>query len=55
MENNHEQTCIDRCEKTTQTTATKTAIRLASEGKLVGIFPEGRINETDQFADMISE
>jgi 1-acyl-sn-glycerol-3-phosphate acyltransferase len=29
------------------TAATKQAIRLASEGKLVGLFPEGRINTTD--------
>lgn len=29
------------------TAATKQAIRLASSGELVGIFPEGRINETD--------
>jgi 1-acyl-sn-glycerol-3-phosphate acyltransferase len=32
------------------TTATKTAIRLAQQGELVGMFPEGRINTTkDQF------
>jgi 1-acyl-sn-glycerol-3-phosphate acyltransferase len=30
------------------TAATKQAIRLASEGKLVGLFPEGRINTTDE-------
>ncbi len=29
------------------TAATKAAIRLAGEGRLVGIFPEGRINMTD--------
>ncbi len=29
------------------TAATKQAIRLAAEGKLVGLFPEGRINTTD--------
>jgi 1-acyl-sn-glycerol-3-phosphate acyltransferase len=29
------------------TAATKLAIRLAKEGKLVGLFPEGRINTTD--------
>jgi 1-acyl-sn-glycerol-3-phosphate acyltransferase len=31
------------------TAATKTAIRYAQEGNLIGLFPEGRINETDQF------
>jgi 1-acyl-sn-glycerol-3-phosphate acyltransferase len=30
------------------TAATKAAIRLASQGELVGMFPEGRINVTDQ-------
>ncbi len=30
------------------TAATKVAIRYAQEGQLVGLFPEGRINETDQ-------
>ncbi len=30
------------------TAATKQAIRLASEGKLVGMFPEGRVNTSDQ-------
>jgi 1-acyl-sn-glycerol-3-phosphate acyltransferase len=30
------------------TQATRTAIRLASEGGLVGVFPEGRINMTDE-------
>jgi 1-acyl-sn-glycerol-3-phosphate acyltransferase len=30
------------------TAATKLAIRHAQEGKLVGLFPEGRINDTDQ-------
>ena len=30
------------------TAATKLAIRYAREGKLVGLFPEGRINTTDQ-------
>ncbi len=30
------------------TKSTKAAIRLAAEGKLVGMFPEGRINMTDQ-------
>jgi len=30
------------------TAATKTAIRWASEGELIGMFPEGRINRTDQ-------
>lgn len=30
------------------TAATKMAIRLAAEGELVGIFPEGRINTTDE-------
>jgi 1-acyl-sn-glycerol-3-phosphate acyltransferase len=30
------------------TAATKAAIRLAAEGGLVGMFPEGRINMTDQ-------
>lgn len=30
------------------TKSTKAAIRMASEGKLVGMFPEGRINMTDQ-------
>jgi 1-acyl-sn-glycerol-3-phosphate acyltransferase len=29
------------------TAATKYAIRLASEGGLIGMFPEGRVNETD--------
>jgi 1-acyl-sn-glycerol-3-phosphate acyltransferase len=31
------------------TAATKTAIRLAREGGLIGMFPEGRINMTEQF------
>jgi len=31
------------------TAATKQAIRMARCGKLVGIFPEGRINDSDQF------
>jgi len=31
------------------TAATKMAIRLVSEGELVGMFPEGRINMTDEF------
>jgi len=31
------------------TAATKKAIRLVSEGELVGMFPEGRINMTDDF------
>lgn len=31
------------------TAATKAAIRLASEGELVGMFPEGRINVSDDF------
>ncbi|MBC8876641.1 MAG: 1-acyl-sn-glycerol-3-phosphate acyltransferase [Planctomycetes bacterium] len=31
------------------TASTKRAIRLASEGGLVGVFPEGRINMTDKF------
>ncbi len=31
------------------TAATKQTIRYAREGKLVGLFPEGRINDTDQF------
>jgi 1-acyl-sn-glycerol-3-phosphate acyltransferase len=31
------------------TAATKTAIRLASQGKCVGMLPEGRINTTSQF------
>jgi 1-acyl-sn-glycerol-3-phosphate acyltransferase len=30
------------------TASTKTAIRRAREGSLVGVFPEGRINTTDQ-------
>jgi 1-acyl-sn-glycerol-3-phosphate acyltransferase len=30
------------------TAATKTALRLVSKGELVGMFPEGRINMTDQ-------
>lgn len=30
------------------TAATKAAIRSASEGELIGMFPEGRINRTDQ-------
>lgn len=30
------------------TAATKLAIRYARQGELVGLFPEGRINETDQ-------
>jgi len=30
------------------TAATKLAIRSASEGELIGMFPEGRINRTDQ-------
>jgi 1-acyl-sn-glycerol-3-phosphate acyltransferase len=30
------------------TTATKAAIRLAQQGELVGMFPEGRINRTDE-------
>jgi 1-acyl-sn-glycerol-3-phosphate acyltransferase len=30
------------------TAATKQAIRLAQEGELIGMFPEGRINLTDQ-------
>ena len=32
------------------TAATKTAIRLAQAGELVGMFPEGRINDTDAHA-----
>lgn len=31
------------------TAATKTAIRYARQGGLVGLFPEGRINTTDEF------
>ena len=31
------------------TAATKQAIRLAQSGELVGLFPEGRINESDEF------
>lgn len=31
------------------TAATKKAIRLVSEGRLVGMFPEGRINVTEKF------
>ena len=31
------------------TAATKSAIRLVSEGGMVGMLPEGRINDTDQF------
>ncbi|MFT5523452.1 MAG: 1-acyl-sn-glycerol-3-phosphate acyltransferase [Pirellulaceae bacterium] len=31
------------------TAATKQAIRMASAGKMIGMFPEGRINMTDQF------
>ncbi len=31
------------------TAATKKAMRLVSEGKLVGMFPEGRINQSDKF------
>lgn len=31
------------------TASTKAAIRLAAAGELVGIFPEGRINQTDAF------
>jgi 1-acyl-sn-glycerol-3-phosphate acyltransferase len=31
------------------TAATRKAIRLVSEGELVGMFPEGRINRTDEF------
>lgn len=31
------------------TAATKMAIRLARKGELVGLFPEGRLNTTDQF------
>ena len=31
------------------TAATKQAIRYASQGDLVGMFPEGRINEGGQF------
>lgn len=31
------------------TAATKTAIRLAREGGVIGMFPEGRINMTDDF------
>lgn len=31
------------------TASTKAAIRMASSGELVGVFPEGRINVTDQF------
>lgn len=31
------------------TAATKQAIRMARSGNLVGIFPEGRINDSDQF------
>ena len=30
------------------TAATKLAIRYASQGDLVGLFPEGRINDTDR-------
>lgn len=46
---------MDQCEvipvqrRGSDTTPTKKAIRLASEGQLVGMFPEGRINTTDQF------
>lgn len=35
--------------KGVDTAATKQAIRLARSGHLVGIFPEGRINESDEF------
>lgn len=31
------------------TASTRSVIRLAQAGELVGMFPEGRINETDQF------
>jgi 1-acyl-sn-glycerol-3-phosphate acyltransferase len=31
------------------TAATKAAIRFASNGEIVGMFPEGRLNKTDQF------
>ena len=31
------------------TAATKAAIRLAAEGGIIGMFPEGRINQTDGF------
>jgi 1-acyl-sn-glycerol-3-phosphate acyltransferase len=31
------------------TAATKQAIRMASAGKMIGMFPEGRINMTEQF------
>ena len=31
------------------TAATKLAIRAASQGELIGMFPEGRINRTDEF------
>ncbi len=33
----------------TDTAATKLAIRYAQRGDMVGLFPEGRINETDRF------
>ncbi len=40
--------CIPVSRAGIDTAATKAAIRLAQQGEVIGMFPEGRINETDQ-------
>jgi 1-acyl-sn-glycerol-3-phosphate acyltransferase len=41
--------CIPANRHGIDTASTKMAIRLASQGELVGMLPEGRINRTDEF------
>ena len=41
--------CIPANRGGVDTASTKMAIRLASQGELVGMLPEGRINRTDEF------